>query len=78
MQNDPGAKNGEVVLDANSLQNGYNNGRVSPTSDPEVAAARARGDKAKQRRDRDPLRFIRWISNRTGLWFGECSEAFSS
>ena len=77
MQNDPPPyspheNNGDVVLSASNLQNGHRNGRVSPAKDdPELAAAHEVHQKEKEKRDREPLMFVRWISNRTGLWFGE-------
>ena len=76
MQNEPppdypNEKN-EVVLSTGNLQNGYRNGRVSPAKDDvELAAAREKNEKEQEKRDREPLRFIRWITDRTGLWFGK-------
>ena len=69
----PNGKGGEVVLSTSNLQNGYSNGRVSPVKDddPELAEVKERREKEKEKRNREPLRFIKWITERTGLWFGK-------
>ncbi len=75
MQNEPGnnprGKNGEIVLSSSNLQNGFSNGRVSPSVDADVATAKERQEKERAKRDREPLRFIKWITARPCLWFGE-------
>ena len=79
MQNEPPpdyqkGRNGDVVLSTSSLQNGYHNGRVSPATakdDPELVATQERRQKEQDKRDREPLRFVKWITDRTGLWFGK-------
>ena len=69
---DQKGRNGDVVLSASSLQNGYHNGKVSPAKDDtELQAAQERHRKEQDKRDKEPLRFIRWITDRTGLWFGK-------
>lgn len=76
MQNEPppdcsNGKNGEVVLSSSNLQNGYGNGRVSPAKDDQVLAeVKAKQEQEREKRDREPLRFVKWITERTGLWFG--------
>ena len=80
MQNEPPppppdyqkGRNGDVVLSASSLQNGHHNGRVSPAKvDTELPEIQERRRKEQDKRDKEPLRFIRWITDRTGLWFGK-------
>ena len=78
MQNEPppdypNGKKDEVVLSTANLQNGYNNSRISPIgeNDAEVIAAKARQEKQREKRDREPLIFMKWITDRTGLWFGK-------
>ena len=77
MQNEPPpdspkGKNGEVVLSSSNLQDGYSNGRVSPAKDDqELAEVKARQEHEREKRNREPLRFVKWITERTGLWFGK-------
>ena len=59
-----------VIVSPNGLEklkeNGLTNGEI-----PEVTEESEIEKEKQAKRDREPLRFIKWITKRPGLWFGK-------